>query len=75
MKEDNKISKPIFITYQVFPEDYSKTLPELFFSSTKLAFNVLGIRRFAVANKGFAKQRPATVKCGWKEAWECSVAE
>ena len=40
-----------------------------------ISHNVLGIRRFAVAYKGFAKQRPATVKCGWKEAWEWSEAE
>jgi hypothetical protein len=30
----------------------------------KLALNVLGWRRFASPNKGFAKQRPGLAKCG-----------
>jgi hypothetical protein len=30
---------------------------------------------FASPNKGFAKQRPGLQKCGWREAWEWSVAE
>jgi hypothetical protein len=30
---------------------------------------------FASPNKGFAKQRPGLAKCGWREAWEWSVAE
>jgi len=38
--------------------------------SEKMAYNVLGWRRFASPNKGFAKQRPGLAKCGWREAWE-----
>ena len=34
--------------------------------------NVLGIRRFANPNKGFAKQRPGFAKCRWSEPWERS---
>ena len=34
--------------------------------------NVLGIRRFANPNKGFAKQRPGFAKCGCSEPWERS---
>ena len=37
-----------------------------------MAYNVLGIRRFASPNKGFAKQRPGLTNCGWSEPWERS---
>ena len=37
-----------------------------------IAPNVLGIRRFANPNKGFAKQRPGFAKCGCSEPWERS---
>ena len=34
------------------------------FCQAPISLNVIGNWRFAVAEKGFAKQRPATAKCG-----------
>jgi hypothetical protein len=36
----------------------------ILFMPCQIAHNVLGWRRFASPNKGFAKQRPGMVKCG-----------
>ena len=40
-----------------------------------MSHNVRGIRRFDSPDKGFAKQSPGLANCGWKEAWEWSVAQ
>jgi hypothetical protein len=41
----------------------------------KMSHNVLGLRRFASPNKGFAQQSPGLAKCAAATAWEWSEAE
>ena len=47
-------------------------LTNCIYHAASLSYNVLGIRRFANPNKGFAKQRPGFAKCGCSEPWERS---